>query len=123
MDKLRAIISDIGWNLNSSTLPYTLHRVTGIALVLFLFLHIWTLSAVFQGSEAFNKAVGKFDNPLGHLMEYTLFFAVMIHLLNGLRITLVELFDLTALQERLLWGSLGVLLVAGVYSVTVLFLR
>lgn len=123
MDKLRAIISDIGWNLNSSTLPYTLHRVTGIALVLFLFLHIWTLSAVFQGLEAFNKAVGKFDNPPGHLIEYTLFLAVMIHLLNGLRITLVELFDLTALQERLLWGSLGVLLVAGVYSVAVLFLR
>ncbi|HHT9154108.1 MAG TPA: succinate dehydrogenase, cytochrome b556 subunit, partial [Candidatus Hypogeohydataceae bacterium YC40] len=91
MKTLRKIINDILWNINACILSFTFHRLTGIALVLFLFLHIWTLSAVFQGPHAFEKAVSKFNNPIGHAMEYTLFLAVTFHLLNGLRITMVEL--------------------------------
>ena len=115
------IINDILWNLNTSILSFTLHRVTGIALVLFLFLHIWTLSAVFQGVESFEKAVNKFNNPLGHAMEYTLFLAVALHLLNGLRVTLVELLALAPQQEKLLWAGLVVLGVMGLYGVILIF--
>lgn len=115
------IINDILWNLNTSISSFTLHRITGIALVLFLFLHVWTLSAVFQGVEGFEKAVSKFNNPLGHAMEYTLFLAVTFHLLNGLRITLVEFLALAPQQERLLWAGLVVLSVMGIYGVILIF--
>jgi succinate dehydrogenase cytochrome b556 subunit len=121
MAKLCQIISEIRWNPGTEVISFTLHRITGVALVLFLFLHIWTLSAVFRGPEAFNKAIGKFDNPMGHLMEYTLLLAVILHLLNGLRITLIDLFDLTAIQGRLLWGSLGIFVVIAVYGIRMLF--
>lgn len=121
MNKLREIIQEVRWNPNTSILPFTLHRVTGIALVLFLFLHIWTLSAAFRGPEAFNQAIRRFDNPMGHLMEYTLLLAVMVHLVNGLRITMVDLFDLTAIQERILWASLGIVAVIAVYGRSLLF--
>lgn len=121
MGMLGRIISDILWNPNISILSYTLHRITGIALVLFLFLHIWTLSSVFQGQEGFEKAVRKFDNPLGHAMEYTLFLAVTLHLLNGLRITLVELLALAPQQERLLWAGLVVLGIMGLCGVILIF--
>ncbi len=92
-----------------------------MALVLFLFLHIWTLSAVFQGKESFEKAVRKFDNPLGHAMEYTLFIVVAFHLLNGLRITLVEFLALAPQQEKLLWACLLILGIMGLYGVTLIF--
>lgn len=121
MAKLYQIISEIRWNFSTEVISFTLHRVTGVALVLFLFIHIWTLSAVFQGPEAFNKAVSKFNNPMGHLMEYALLLAVILHLLNGLRITLIDLFDLTEIQGRLLWGSLGIFVVVAVYSIKMLF--
>lgn len=121
MGILGKIIDDILWNLNTCILSFTLHRVTGITLVLFLFLHIWTLSAVFQGPASFEAAVRKFDNPLGHAMEYTLFLAVTFHLLNGLRITLVELLALAPQQERLLWAGLVVLGVMGLYGATIVF--
>ncbi|MFQ5862470.1 MAG: succinate dehydrogenase, cytochrome b556 subunit [Candidatus Brocadiales bacterium] len=121
MEKLYQIISEIRWNFGSEVLSFTLHRITGVALVIFLFLHIWTLSSVFQGPVAFNKAVSKFDNPLGHLMEYTLLLAVIFHLLNGLRITLIDLFDLTAVQGKLLWMSVGTLVAIAAYSVKIFF--
>jgi succinate dehydrogenase cytochrome b556 subunit len=121
MGTLGKIIDDLLWNLNTSLLSFTLHRVTGIALVLFLFLHIWTLSAVFQGPASFETAIKKFDNPLGHAMEYTLFLAVALHLLNGLRITMVELLALAPQQEKLLWGGLIVLGIMGLYGVILIF--
>lgn len=121
MGILGKIVGDILWNFNTSILSFTLHRLTGIALVAFLFLHIWTLSAVFQGAESFERAVGKFDNPLGHAMEYTLFLAVAFHLLNGLRITLVELLALAPQQERLLWAGLVILGIMGIYGVILIF--
>lgn len=121
MEKIRQIIGEIRWNLNSEVLSFTLHRVTGVALVIFLLFHIWTLSAVFQGPEAFDKAIGKFNNPVGHLMEYTLLLVVLIHLLNGLRITLIDLFDLTSIQRVLLLGSLGVFICVAAYSYGIFF--
>ncbi|MFQ5957477.1 MAG: succinate dehydrogenase, cytochrome b556 subunit [Candidatus Brocadiales bacterium] len=121
MEKLYQIINEVRWNFGTEVLSFTLHRITGVALVLFLFLHIWTLSSVFQGPEAFNKAVSKFDNPMGHMMEYTLLLAVVIHLLNGLRITLIDLFDLTAMQGRLLWTSVGLLVAIAAYSIRIFF--
>lgn len=121
MRKLYQIMGEIWWNLGGEVLSFTLHRITGIALVIFLFIHIWTLSTVFQGPEAFNEAVSKFDNPLGHLMEYTLLLAVTLHMLNGLRITLIDLFDLTAVQTRLLWASVGVFAIIAAYSARIFF--
>lgn len=121
MEKLYQIISEIRWNLSSEVISFTIHRITGIALVIFLFIHIWTLSSVFQGPEAFNKTVSRFDNPMGHLMEYALLLAVTLHLLNGLRITLIDLFDLTAAQGRLLWASVGIFAAIAVYSARIFF--
>jgi succinate dehydrogenase cytochrome b556 subunit len=121
MEKFLQIINEIRVNPSSEVLCFTLHRVTGAALVIFLLLHIWTLSSVFQGPVAFDKAVGKFNNPVGHLMEYTLLLTVFIHLLNGLRITLVELFDLTSIQRGLMLGSVGILILVAVYSYGIFF--
>ncbi len=121
METIRQIINEIRLNFGAEVASFTLHRVTGIALVCFLFLHIWTLSAVFQGPEAFNSAVSKFNNPLGRLMEYTLLLAVIAHLVNGLRITIIELFDLTAIQGRLLLVSTGVFVFIAGYTINIFF--
>ncbi|MEE9515437.1 MAG: succinate dehydrogenase, cytochrome b556 subunit [Candidatus Brocadiales bacterium] len=121
METIRQIINEIKLNFGAEVVSITQHRVTGIALVCFLFLHIWTLSAVFQGPEAFNSAASKFNNPAGHFMEYMLLLAVIAHLVNGVRITLIELFDLTAIQGRLLLVSAGVFVFIAGYTINILF--
>lgn len=100
---------------------FWLHRITGIVITVFLFLHIWTLSAVFRGKDAYDYAISKFDTKFGYLFQYVLLLIVAIHLINGLRITVVDFCGVTRSQKKLLWISLFVLiLIAAVGVVTVL---
>ena len=38
-------------NVNSGMISYVFHRISGLAICLYLFLHIYTLSAVWEGNE------------------------------------------------------------------------
>lgn len=100
---------------------FWIHRITGIVVTVFLFFHIWTLSAVFRGKDAYDYAISKFDTKFGYLFQYVLLLAVAIHLLNGIRITMSDFCGLTRSQKKLLWISIFVfLLIAAVGLVTVL---
>ena len=68
------------------------HRVTGVAIILFLFAHIVDTAVIGWGPEAYNKVTAAYKNPLVHLLELGLVTAVIYHSLNGLKITLIDLF-------------------------------
>lgn len=90
-------------NTNSGMISYVFHRLSGIALSVYLFLHILTLSAAREGSEAFNYSLAKWDNTFGHVLEYLLLMAVVYHTLNGIRIMFADFFRMTLLHKRLIW--------------------
>jgi succinate dehydrogenase / fumarate reductase cytochrome b subunit len=68
------------------------HRVTGVAIILFLFAHVVDTAVIGWGPEAYNKVTAAYKNPLVHLLELGLVTAVIYHSLNGLKITLIDLF-------------------------------
>ena len=68
------------------------HRVTGVAIILFLFAHVIDTAVIGWGPEAYNKVTAAYKNPLVHLLELGLVTAVIYHSLNGLKITLIDLF-------------------------------
>ena len=112
---------DLVKNRNTGMYAFWIHRITGIVITVFLFFHIWTLSAVFRGKDAYDYAISKFDTKFGYLFQYVLLLAVAIHLLNGIRITMSDFCGLTRSQKKLLWISIFVfLLIAAVGLVTVL---
>ncbi|MFQ6617975.1 MAG: succinate dehydrogenase, cytochrome b556 subunit [Fidelibacterota bacterium] len=113
--------SEIKLNFNWGMISYIFHRVTGIALSLYLFLHIWTLSAVRNGREAFEHSLSKWDNIFGHTLEYLLLIAVTIHLLNGLRITVSDFFDLSRIQKKMLGWAVVLLIALALYSISFIF--
>ncbi len=91
-------------NINSGMISYVFHRISGIVLSVYLILHIYTLSAVRKGPEAFNHSIAKWNVLLGvffHIMEYFLLIAVVYHTLNGIRIILADFFNMTLLHKRL----------------------
>lgn len=102
-------------------LAFVIHRVTGVALVIFLFLHIWTLSAILKGPQALQQALHKFDNPIGYTMEYALLLAVIVHLINGIRITIADFLALTEVQTRMLWYSVTICILIALPSIIVFF--
>mgnify|MGYP001596611631 FL=1 len=101
-------------------LSFWIHRVTGVAVTVFLFLHIFTLSSVFLGKDAYDYAISMFDTKFGYILQYLLLLAVAIHLLNGIRITAVDFWGLTRIQKKLLWTFLYIFLliaVVGIFTV------
>jgi succinate dehydrogenase / fumarate reductase cytochrome b subunit len=70
---------------------YSLHRLTGIALILYLPFHLYVTSIRLRGEAAWENLMARFDTPLMHVLEYLLFGAFLFHGLNGLRLFLTEL--------------------------------
>src|SRR3990172_6608450 len=119
--KLKEGFKDLVKNRNPGMLSFWIHRVTGVAVTVFLFLHIFTLSSVFLGKDAYDYAISKFDTKFGYVFQYLLLLAVAIHLLNGIRITVADFWGLTRIQKKLLWISLLVfLLISSFFVKTVL---
>lgn len=93
----------------SGMLAQAIQRVTGILLLVYLFLHVRTVYALREGPEAFDRAVAEFRGPLFKLLEIGLLGVVILHALNGLRITLIDLGVGQTRQRQLFWiGSIGV---------------
>ncbi|MFN3531235.1 MAG: succinate dehydrogenase, cytochrome b556 subunit [Candidatus Brocadia sp.] len=113
---------DLVKNRNPGMYTFLIHRITGVAVAVFLFLHIWTLSAVFRGKDAYDYAISKFDTKVGYVFQYVLLLAVTVHLLNGIRITVADFWGLTRSQKKLLWISLFVFLFIAAVGVTTVLL-
>lgn len=120
IQKLKEGFKDLVKNRNPGMLSFWIHRVTGVAVTVFLFLHIFTLSSVFLGKDAYDYAISMFDTKFGYILQYLLLLAVAIHLLNGIRITAVDFWGLTRIQKKLLWTFLYIFLliaVVGIFTV------
>ena len=71
---------------------WMLHRITGVAVILFLFVHVVDTSLVGWGPEAYNRVTAAYENVLIRLLELGLVIAVLYHGINGLKITLIDFF-------------------------------
>jgi len=87
-------------------LAFMLHRLSGIGLVAYLFLHLALLNQLRQGPQAWNGFLELMRSPLVLLLDALLFFGVLIHGLNGLRLILVGLGLLLPYQKHIFWACL-----------------
>ncbi|GAA0932772.1 MULTISPECIES: succinate dehydrogenase, cytochrome b556 subunit [Streptomyces] len=94
------------------------HRVTGVLIFFFLFVHVLDTSLVRVSPEAYDDVVATYKNPVVNLMEYGLVAAILFHALNGLRVIAVDFWSKGArYQRQMLWGVVGiwVVLMAGAF--------
>jgi succinate dehydrogenase / fumarate reductase cytochrome b subunit len=71
---------------------YTLHRVTGLGLLLYLLMHVVLTSARALGQASWDEAMGMVTGSWVFTVgEYLVFVAFAFHALNGVRLALVEL--------------------------------
>lgn len=69
---------------------WVLHRVTGVAVFFFLFVHVLDTALVRVSPEAYDAVIATYKTPIVNLLEVGLVGAVLYHALNGLRIILVD---------------------------------
>ncbi|HEY7478347.1 MAG TPA: succinate dehydrogenase, cytochrome b556 subunit [Actinomycetota bacterium] len=97
---------------------WILHRITGVAVILFLFAHIVDTSLVGWGPEAYDRVTKAYDNPIVRLLELGLVAAVLYHSLNGLKITLIDFFPRLVPHIRVLGRATTALFVLAMIPVT-----
>jgi len=68
---------------------FILNRLTALALTFYLGLHLLVLNKLTQGAHAYNDFVTFAQTPLIKVSEIILIAAVVLHGLNGLRLTLL----------------------------------
>ncbi|HEY7738137.1 MAG TPA: succinate dehydrogenase, cytochrome b556 subunit [Candidatus Limnocylindria bacterium] len=66
------------------------HRLSGIGVLLYLFMHIVETSTVLLGPEVYDTTLGFFRNPVLRAGEILLMAALVYHSLNGLKIILID---------------------------------
>lgn len=81
---------------------WMLHRLSGLALVGYLVVHVWGLRAV-TDPDAYNALITGYHAPIFKLGEFLLLGAVIYHALNGLRIVLIDFMGWSPKQQRLFW--------------------
>lgn len=91
-------------------LAFLLMRLTGIGLVIYLFLHLYVLRLLAQGPEAWDAFIAMAKSPLFLALDGLLILGILYHALNGVRVTLLGLGIGVPHQARLFWGVMALTL-------------
>jgi succinate dehydrogenase / fumarate reductase cytochrome b subunit len=97
---------------------WLLHRVTGLAIILFLFAHVVDTAVVGWGPEAYNRVASVYHNPFVRLLELGLVAAVLYHSFNGVKIMLIDFFPGLTRHIRFLGIATMVLFVGSMIPIT-----
>lgn len=89
---------------------WLLMRITGVLIMLFLLIHLFVLSHLGLGKEAFEGFffVRLADKPLNKLLELGLIGCLLFHGLNGVRICLIDFMGGVFVQKRLFWTMVAI---------------
>lgn len=94
------------YRVRTGMFAWMAHRLSGVAIVVYLVLHIWGLRAL-TDRAAYNELIAKYHAPIFKVGEFLLLCAVVYHAMNGLRIVLIDFLGWSPNQKRLFW-TLGV---------------
>lgn len=83
-------------------LAFVVHRVSGLALALFLPLHFWALSRAVGGEAALEGFLRWTDQPLVKVAEWILVLLLAAHAGGGLRLLALEFLPWRDWQQSLL---------------------
>jgi succinate dehydrogenase / fumarate reductase cytochrome b subunit len=79
---------------------YTLHRVSGLALLAYFLLHVLVTSSRALGRASWEAAMRAVSAPPFVVGEYLVFLAFVFHATNGVRLVLVELLGAVGRPEE-----------------------
>lgn len=80
----------VSYRVSWAQLAWFGHRLSGIGVLVYLFMHIVETSTVLFGPDVYNTTLGFFKNPVIRAGEILLMAALVYHSLNGLKIILID---------------------------------
>ena len=82
---------------------FILHRLSGVALALYLLLHVFDISLVMYGPRAFNTFLAFYHQWPFRIGLILVIAGVVYHALNGLRIIIMDFTEWGVKIQRPLW--------------------
>lgn len=108
MNKKRPVNLDLGsMKYPVTALTSILHRLSGILLFLCLFVMLYALGKSLSSEEGFNEIKGMLLSPLGKLIVWVLYSALIYHLVAGVRHLIMDM----GVGETLQGGKRGSVIV------------
>jgi succinate dehydrogenase / fumarate reductase cytochrome b subunit len=102
---------------------WVLFRISGLVLVLYLFVHIGVISTARFGEsgETLNSIMKMFESPIAILLDLLLVWAVLYHALNGVRIVLMDFGVGIKQHKAIFWTCMAVAVICLVFFAYVAF--
>jgi succinate dehydrogenase / fumarate reductase cytochrome b subunit len=114
-------ISDFKWlfgrnsefwptNMKTGMWAWVGHRLTGLVLVAYVFLHLSFIStaSIGDGEASFDDLMATTSQPLFVLMDFVLVIVVIYHAVNGLRVVLFDVGLGIKRQKLVFWIAMAV---------------
>jgi succinate dehydrogenase / fumarate reductase, cytochrome b subunit len=89
-----------------------LHRATGLGVLVFLIIHVVETAAIIYSPEFYDEALSLYKNPVFRFAELLIFFSVLFHAVNGLRIIVQDFRPYVMERQRqLTWVAAAIVFV------------
>ena len=96
----RTRIYDLSYYNFVGSWAWILHRLSGLALIFYITLHIWVINTLTQGPEKFETIMTFLNSPLFKYLEVGLWGIILFHAFNGVRIIIVDFFKGSFAQKK-----------------------
>jgi len=109
-------------NMKTGMWAWVGHRLTGLVLVAYVFLHLSFIStaSMAEGGADFDTLMATTSQPLFVAMDFLLVIVVIYHAMNGLRVVLFDLGIGIRRQKLVFWVTMAVaaiLIVGGLLAI------
>lgn len=104
-------------------LAFVLMRLSGIGLVIYLLLHMVVIGNLLRGPEGWDALVATMKSPAVLVLDVVLIAGILIHMLNGIRVTVIGLGFGTSSHKGIFWTLMAVAGLLLVYSAWLVFTK
>ncbi len=111
------------YRIHLGTLAWILHRLSGLALIFYMLIHLWVIHHLIVGEKSFDGVMEFLSTPLFKFLEIGLIGVIMYHLFNGLRVILIDMGVMVEKQKMLFGFTVVVWLAAWLWVSTVMVMR
>ncbi|MCB0046188.1 MAG: succinate dehydrogenase, cytochrome b556 subunit [Caldilineaceae bacterium] len=89
-------------------ISFFLRRLTGVALVIYLFMHMWVIGSVNQGPGVFDSRLNMVQTPFFKLAEVALLAAVVYHAFDGIRLLIIHYTGITDNRRSMFYAVFAI---------------
>jgi succinate dehydrogenase / fumarate reductase cytochrome b subunit len=108
-------------NMKTGMWAWVGHRLTGIILVVYVFMHLSFLSTASVGDKSFENLMKTTAEPAFVMADFLLVCAVIYHAMNGFRVILFDMGIGIRRQKLVFWVMMAIAAIIVVVAFYVLF--